>query len=138
MYKTIKVDEPTHLALKIGASNRGISIKEHLSKMANDLVNGMIFDVESHTSEWLEAVKEDIEIELEKRNTSVEQDNFRYIEMAFPPDRTKEYNTCSVCKNLVDDGVDDYFSCYKIGNINSLSVTQVGSSTCNHFKRMKK
>lgn len=67
MYKTIKVDEPTHLALRVGAANRGISIKEHLSKMANNLINGGIFDVESHNTDWLKAVKEDIEIELKKR-----------------------------------------------------------------------
>lgn len=67
MCKTIKVDKATHLALKVGASNRGISIKEHLSKMANNLIDGEIFDVNSHSTEWLEAVKSDIEIELKKR-----------------------------------------------------------------------
>lgn len=67
MYKTIKVDEPTHLALRVGAANRGISIKEHLARMANNLVNGNIFDVEAHNTDWLKAVKDDIEMELKKR-----------------------------------------------------------------------
>ena len=67
MYKSIKVDEATHLALKVGAFNRGITIKEHISIMANNLVNGEIFDVEAHHTDWLEAVRDDIEIELEKR-----------------------------------------------------------------------
>ncbi len=67
MYKSIKVDEATHLALKVGAFNRGITTKEHISEMAKSLVNGIIFDVEAHDTEWLEAVRDDIEIELEKR-----------------------------------------------------------------------
>ena len=68
MYKTIKVDHETHLALKIGATNREISIKEHLAKIAKDLKSGMIFDVEAHDSVWLEAVRDDITIELDRRN----------------------------------------------------------------------
>ena len=67
MYKSIKVDKATHLALKVGACNRGITIKEHISEIAKSLVNGIIFDVEAHSTEWLEAVRDDIEIELEKR-----------------------------------------------------------------------
>lgn len=67
MYKSIKVDKATHLALKVGALNRGITIKEHISRMANNLINGEIFDVEAHATEWLEAVRDDIKIELEKR-----------------------------------------------------------------------
>ena len=60
MYKSIKVDKATHLALKVGAFNRGITIKEHIAKISNDLVNGEIFDVEAHDTEWLEAVRDDI------------------------------------------------------------------------------
>ena len=67
MYKSIKVDEATHRALKQGAFNRDITIKEHISEIAKNLVNGIIFDVEAHDTEWLEAVRDDIEIELEKR-----------------------------------------------------------------------
>ena len=67
MYKSIKVDEATHRALKEGAFNRDITIKEHISEIAKNLVNGIIFDVEAHDTEWLEAVRDDIEIELEKR-----------------------------------------------------------------------
>lgn len=67
MYKSIKVDKATHLALKVGAFNRGITIKEHIARMSNNLINGEIFDVEAHSTEWLEAVRDDIEIELEKR-----------------------------------------------------------------------
>lgn len=67
MYKSIKVDEATHLALKVGAFNRNITIKEHIARMANNLINGEIFDVEVHSTEWLEAVRDDIEIEIEKR-----------------------------------------------------------------------
>ena len=67
MYKSIKVDEATHKALKQGALNRGITIKEHIARMANNLINGEIFDVEAHDTEWLEAVRDDIEIELKKR-----------------------------------------------------------------------
>ena len=72
MYKTIKVDEATHGALKRGAFNREITIKEHISEIAKSLVNGIIFDVESHDVEWLEAVRDDIEIELEKRKNKKE------------------------------------------------------------------
>ena len=133
MYKTIKVDEPTHLALKVGASNRGISIKEHLSIMANNLVNGIIFDVESHSTDWLESVKEDIEIELEKRNTTVKHDNFRFVKA----DDKNKRDVCAVCKHLVDEDVDNYFSCYKIGNKNSLSLFDVKETTCNHFEKQK-
>ena len=67
MYKSIKVDEATYRALKQGAFNRDITIKEHISEMSKSLVNGVIFDVEAHDVEWLEAVRDDIEIELEKR-----------------------------------------------------------------------
>ena len=67
MYKSIKVDEATHRALKQGAFNRDITIKEHISEMAKSLVNGVVFDVEAHDVEMLEAVRDDIEIELEKR-----------------------------------------------------------------------
>lgn len=67
MYKSIKVDEATHKALKQGALNRGITIKEHIAKISKDLVYGEIFDVEAHDTEWLEAVRDDIEIELKKR-----------------------------------------------------------------------
>lgn len=67
MYKSIKVDEATHRALKKGAFGRGITVKEHISEIAKNLVNGIIFDVEAHDTEWLEAVRDDIEIELEKR-----------------------------------------------------------------------
>ena len=67
MYKSIKVDKATHLALRVGAFNRNITIKEHIARMAGNLVNGEIFDVEAHGTDWLEAVKNDIEIELEKR-----------------------------------------------------------------------
>ena len=67
MYKTIKVDEATHRALKEGAFGRDITIKEHISEIAKSLVNGIIFDVEAHSTDWLEAVKNDIEIELKKR-----------------------------------------------------------------------
>ena len=72
MYKTIKVDEATHRALKQGAFNREITIKEHISEMSKSLVNGIIFDVEAHDVEWLEAVRDDIEIELEKRKNKKE------------------------------------------------------------------
>lgn len=67
MYKSIKVDEATHLALKVGAFNRNITIKEHIARMANNLINGEIFDSEAHSTDWLEAVKKDIELELKKR-----------------------------------------------------------------------
>ena len=67
MYKSIKVDEATHLALRVGAFNKNITIKEHIARMANNLINGEIFDVEAHRTEWLEAVRDDIKIELEKR-----------------------------------------------------------------------
>ena len=70
MYKSIKVDEATHRALKEGAFNRDITIKEHISEIAKNLVNGIIFDVEAHDTEWLEAVRDDIEIELEKRKNN--------------------------------------------------------------------
>lgn len=77
MYKSIKVDEATHRALKEGAFNRDITIKEHISEIAKNLVNGIIFDVEAHDTEWLEAVRNDIEIELEKRknNYLVDKEN---------------------------------------------------------------
>ncbi len=68
MYKSIKVDEATHRALKEGAWNRGITIKEHISEIAKSLVYGVVFDVEAHDTESLEAVRDDIEIELEKRS----------------------------------------------------------------------
>jgi hypothetical protein len=66
-FKMIKVHEATHLALKVGAYTRGISMQDHLAKIAGDLVNGEVFDVESHSTSMLEAVRDDILNELEKR-----------------------------------------------------------------------
>lgn len=66
-HKIIKVEEKTHTALKVGASNRGISMKEHLSQIANDLVEGCVFDVGRHNIDMLKAVKADICEELKRR-----------------------------------------------------------------------
>ena len=66
-FKMIKVHESTHLALKVGAASRGISLQDHLAKIANDLVDGDIFDAESHSTSMLEYVRDDIVEELNKR-----------------------------------------------------------------------
>ena len=73
MDKMVKVSKETHLALKVGASNRGISMKEHLAKLSNDNIEGIIFDVNSHSTDWLESVRDDIVEELERRK---ENDKF--------------------------------------------------------------
>lgn len=63
MYKTIKIDETTHRALKMLAYHNNISIKEYIER----IVNRKFFDVEACSTDWLEAVNNDIEIELKKR-----------------------------------------------------------------------
>ena len=63
MYKTIKIDETTHRALKMLAYHNNISIKEYIER----IVNRKFFDVEAYSTDWLEAVNNDIEIELKKR-----------------------------------------------------------------------
>lgn len=67
MDKVIKVSKEVHLSLKVGASNRGITMKEHLSNLADKNVNGIVFDVESHDIDTLIAVRDDINEELLQR-----------------------------------------------------------------------
>lgn len=71
-HKIIKVDKKTHTALKVGASNRGISMKEHLSQIANNLVEGVVIDVGCHDSEMLKEVMNDIKQELSVRGYDYE------------------------------------------------------------------
>lgn len=66
MYKTIKVDAATHLVLKVGASNRGTSIKEHLALIASKNIEPVPFNVGDYDIDTLRAVRDDIEEELSK------------------------------------------------------------------------
>ena len=63
----IKIDEPTHIALKVGAANRGVSMKKHIALIAGLNIEPIPFNVCDYNKDTLEAVRDDIEIELKKR-----------------------------------------------------------------------
>jgi len=67
MSKMIKIDEQTHIALKVGAANRGISMKKHIALMAELNLEPIPFNVCDYNKDTLEAVRDDIKIELERR-----------------------------------------------------------------------
>lgn len=96
-FKMIKVHTATHLALKIGAFNRGITLQDHLAKIANDLVNGEVFDVDSHSTSMLEAVRDDINNELAYRDYKhSDRKSKRYLQ------KDKMFDRAKVTINFVD------------------------------------
>ena len=60
--KIIKVAQETHLALKVGASNQGVSMREFIADLSDKNVMGIPFDVENYgnDAETLIAVFQDI------------------------------------------------------------------------------
>lgn len=69
----IKVSKETHLALKVGASNRGISMKEFVKTLADKNIQGVPFDVDEYNFDTLLSVFQDIAQKICNHSSTEEQ-----------------------------------------------------------------
>jgi hypothetical protein len=80
MDKMIKVSESTHKGLKIGATNHGLTMKEFLSRLAENNKFGIYFDVGNYSNDVLVSVFMDITEEFNRRKaklTEEEKENIK-------------------------------------------------------------